>query len=72
MKPEEQIMPKHRTQISNSNKAVGKKEKIPEKETARDGSENCRCKEVAKKTPREMLGLMISDLTFWKKDKGKK
>ncbi len=29
--------------------------------------EDCRCKEVAKKTPAELLKTMISDLSFWKK-----
>ncbi len=63
-------MTKYRRQTLHSNKGSREKEKIPEKEAATE--ESCRCKEVAKKTPREMLGLMISDLTFWKKAKGKK
>jgi len=29
----------------------------------------CRCKEVSKMKPRQLLRLMISDLTFWKKRK---
>jgi len=33
------------------------------------GREDCRCKEVSKKTLPEMLKLAISDLTFWKKGK---
>jgi len=32
----------------------------------------CRCKEVSKKTFPEMIRLMISDLAFWKKTKGRK
>jgi len=30
-------------------------------------AEGCRCKEVAKKTPRELLKMMLSDLTFRKR-----
>jgi len=38
-----------------------------------EGSEiECRCKEVSKKTLPEMIKLMISDLAFWKKTKGRK
>jgi hypothetical protein len=29
----------------------------------------CRCKEVSKMEPRQLLRLMISDLAFWKKRK---
>ena len=29
--------------------------------------EGCRCKEVALKTPQELVKMMISDLAFWKK-----
>jgi hypothetical protein len=29
--------------------------------------DSCRCKEVSTKTPRELLRLMIGDLSFWKK-----
>jgi len=29
----------------------------------------CRCKETADMTPRQLLGLMFSDLAFWKKPK---
>ena len=43
----------------------GKKEGAPASGSVSD--ESCRCKEVASKTPRELLKLMISDLAFWKK-----
>lgn len=33
---------------------------------------NCRCREVSEKTVPEMLRLMISDLSFWKKTKREK
>lgn len=40
----------------------------PAKESTADGKEeDCRCKEVSKKTPMELLKLMISDLAIWKK-----
>jgi len=29
----------------------------------------CRCKETALMTPRQLIRLMINDLTFWKKAK---
>ena len=32
-----------------------------------DNDDSCRCKEASKMTPRELLRLMIGDLTFWKK-----
>jgi len=31
--------------------------------------DTCRCKETSEMTPRELLRLMFSDLTFWKKGK---
>jgi hypothetical protein len=31
--------------------------------------ENCRCKETAKMTPRELIELMVNDLAFWRKEK---
>ena len=35
--------------------------------------DNCRCKEVSKKSVPEMFRLMLDDLAFWKKiSKGKK
>ncbi len=46
------------------------KGKAPVKDAGADSGESCRCKEVAKKTPRELLDLMIKDLTLWKKPKG--
>jgi len=29
--------------------------------------DSCRCEEASRMTPRQLLGLMLSDLTFWKK-----
>lgn len=36
-----------------------------------DSDDSCRCKEVSEKTPSEMLRLMLHDLSFWKRGKGK-
>jgi hypothetical protein len=49
-----------------SKKAMRKKPKpgVPEGD-----EESCRCKEVAKKTPKELLKVAIDDLSFWKKTK---
>lgn len=33
------------------------------------GGDDCRCKEASKMTPRQLLGLMLDDLTFWNKEK---
>jgi hypothetical protein len=33
------------------------------------GESNCRCKETAEMTPRELLRRMMNDLAFWKKEK---
>jgi hypothetical protein len=45
----------------------------PSKETKRSRTEaaedSCRCKEVAKKTPKELLKVAIDDLSFWKRTK---
>ncbi|MDA8106219.1 MAG: hypothetical protein M0Z71_12680 [Nitrospiraceae bacterium] len=32
-------------------------------------TDDCRCKEMSKKTPRELLKVAIDDLSFWKKKK---
>ncbi len=45
---------------------------LPEKPSEQEAEESCRCKEASKKTPLELLKLMINDLSFWKKEQGKK
>lgn len=65
-------MTKYKEPSAGPGKEVVKKGKLPEQEVNEEQEENCRCKEVAKKTPREMLRLMISDVAFWKKGKGRK
>ena len=65
-------MTKSQRQSDGAKKMPREKGEIPDgKEAEAANPESCRCKEVSKKTPREMLGLMIDDLTFWKKQKGK-
>lgn len=44
---------------------------ITEKHLDAGSDDACRCKATSKMTPRELLGLMFSDLTFWKKEKKK-
>jgi hypothetical protein len=39
------------------------------KERGADNDDACRCKEASEMTPRQLLGLMIRDLAFWKKGK---
>ncbi len=39
------------------------------KPAAPGGEGECRCKEMSKKTPRELLKVMVDDLSFWKKKK---
>jgi len=65
-------MKKHKEPAVGSGKGIVEKEKFPEKRLKEENEENCRCKEVAKKTPREMLRLMIDDMAFWKKAKRQK
>ena len=43
-----------------------------EKHVEQEAEESCRCKEASKKTPLELLKLMINDLSFWKKEQGHK
>jgi len=55
-----------RKSASDETKSLEKKGKHPE-----DGNpgEDCRCKEVSKKTVPELLKVMVRDLAFWKKGK---
>ena len=48
------------------------KQETEERKETDNPEDNCRCKEVSKKTLPEMLRLMISDLSFWKETKGRK
>jgi len=44
-----------------------KKNTSPQAGTHKDDA--CRCEEVSEMKPRQLLGLMLSDLAFWKKGK---
>lgn len=47
-----------------------KKERKPvEPQAAAGKDDDCRCKEASEMKPRELLKLMFSDLSFWKKTK---
>lgn len=52
-------------------KEAGRDESVKQKHSSeRDDSgkgDTCRCKETSNMTPRELLKLMINDLTFWRK-----
>ena len=65
-------MKKSKKPSDGPGKGIVKQEKFPKEEMKEGTEESCRCKEVAKKTPREMLRLMIDDMAFWKKAKGQK
>jgi hypothetical protein len=36
---------------------------------AEQDDDPCRCKQVAVMTPKQLLGTMLKDLAFWKKEK---
>lgn len=54
-------------ETSAADKGPSDNKETPDSRTKEDQEEACRCKEVAKKTPVELLKLMLSDLVFWKK-----
>jgi len=54
---------------TNSPDGPGKENKNTEKQAEAASDDTCRCKEASDMTPRQLLGLMISDLAFWKKTK---
>jgi len=54
---------------SDEARGPGKGEATREKQTATGGENACRCKDASQMTPRQLLGLMFSDLAFWKKTK---
>ncbi len=65
-------MARYKDPSGGSEKENVKKGKFSERQLKKETEESCRCKEVAKKTPREMLKFMIDDMAFWKKGKGQK
>jgi len=58
-----------RDQNTDSRDSSEKEKKNAEKQAEAVSDDNCRCKVVSDMTPRQLLGLMISDLAFWKKAK---
>ncbi len=64
-------MTRNQQRSAGSDKRPLEKEKPGELE-AEVSEDGCRCEEVSKKTLPEMLKLMLSDLAFWKKTKGRK
>ena len=48
------------------------KGKPPEAKPGEQSEEDCRCKEVSKKTLPELLKVVIDDLAFWKKGRIKR
>jgi hypothetical protein len=60
-------MTKQQKRSAGPDKRPMEKEKPEEREAGESGEENCRCQEVSKKTVPDLLKIMISDLTFWKK-----
>ena len=64
-------MTKYLRKTGSANNLSREKKQVHAVEAEADSPESCRCKEVAKKTPSEMLRLMISDMAFWKKGKKK-
>jgi hypothetical protein len=61
-------MTKHRRDTKRPGKGPLKKNEAG-KPAVQGEPDDCRCKEMSKKTPRELLGVMIGDLSFWKKKK---
>ena len=65
-------MKQRQQQTAGSGKRPPEKEGPSECKVEESSEDSCRCKEVAKKTPAELLKLMIRDLAFRKKVKGSK
>ncbi len=59
-------------QSQNRSAISGKQPPEKDKPEKQEAEENCRCKEASKKTPLELLKLMMNDLSFWKKEQGHK
>ena len=67
-----EIKKKGQQTTANSDGGHSEKDGTEERKATDSPENNCRCKEVSEKTLPEMFRLMISDLSFWKKTKGKK
>jgi hypothetical protein len=59
--------------VTKNTRAKDIPKKSPQKRGKRNepegGEQSCRCKEVAEKTPKELLKLAADDLFFWKRKK---
>ena len=55
----------HRGTVASEGRG-GKHEAVGQ-ETRAESVDSCRCKEASAMSPKELLKLMIGDLTFWKK-----
>jgi hypothetical protein len=63
-------MIRHKQQSADSDKrSLESLEKKKRRQQGGEDSEDCRCKEVSKKTFPQLLKVMIGDLAFWKKAK---
>lgn len=49
--------------------SAGKEKKTATPPAGAGKEDTCRCEEVSEMKPRQLLGLMLSDLAFWKKAK---
>jgi hypothetical protein len=68
MKAEEQRMAGRYQKILGPG-GPGKEKKAAERQAGAGNDDTCRCKEVSEMKPRQLFGLMISDLAFWKRTK---
>ena len=66
MQAEEQSMIIRNTKTADPGRP-GKDEKAAESIAGADKDDACRCKEASVMSPGQLLKLMVSDLTFWKK-----
>lgn len=68
MTPEEKKMvARYQKTAGPDGPAEGKKTTEGKAERLKD--DPCRCKEVSEMPPRKLIGLMLSDLAFWRKTK---
>jgi hypothetical protein len=68
MPEEEQEMIKRYDQTDEPGN-TGKANETEAQQSTAVQEDACRCKETSKMKPRELLGLMMNDLAFWKKVK---
>ncbi|MBZ0156914.1 MAG: hypothetical protein K8I29_11990 [Alphaproteobacteria bacterium] len=60
-------MVRHQQRSAGFDKRPGEGDEHPERKAEESGGDECRCKEVARKSFPELLRLMLHDLAFWKK-----